>query len=128
LYGIIKEVAPVSGADNDKKLGVGEFESLYFPHKLYRDSSLSFYKYLGNRNILLDNEFSWNPLQWYSSYNQMKERLKTHGLKGNMAGEGLRLGGILVISPARGIVYTYLEKTGSPIPENEIMEAVKLAF
>jgi hypothetical protein len=128
LYGIIKEVAPVKGALTDEELGVGEFQSKYFPHDLYRDADQQFYNLLGSRNLFTDNSIpSWNPFSIYSSYQNLKARLRSKSLKGNMAGEGIRLGGIIIAAPGRDIVYTYLEKTGQEIPENEIVEACKSA-
>ena len=51
----------------------------------------------------------------------------TRQLEGNFRGEGLVLGGILVISPKNGVVYTYFEETGKEIPRQEIIDAVKAA-
>ena len=49
------------------------------------------------------------------------------GLEGNMQGEGLILGGVLVVSSAGDVVYTYLEETGSELPIADIGKANRLA-
>ena len=52
--------------------------------------------------------------------------MKAKGIDGNMKGDGLVQGGIIVIgpSPACDIVYTYREETGIPIPIDEIDAAI----
>ena len=50
--GLIKEVAPTKQAETDETLGVGEFESKYFPGgALYLDEPKVFYEFLGNRKL-----------------------------------------------------------------------------
>ncbi len=104
MVGIIKEVAPVKGALTDQELGVDEFNQRYFPYQLYRNPGLEFYEALGKRS-LLRQVFTTNPFKLYSNYQEMKQRLKGRGLKGNLVGEGLTLGGVLVITPTDGIIY-----------------------
>jgi len=41
-----------------------------------------------------------------------------------MVGEGLILGGVLVVDRTGAVTYSYPEKTGSPAPVEEIEEAL----
>merc|ERR1712194_862527 len=81
LFGIVKEVA----VDDE---GLLEFHDDFFPHPLYKDSSLQFYEAMGKRKITTLR--SWNPLRLYRSFKAMQARLKSKStLTGNMVGEGL---------------------------------------
>jgi hypothetical protein len=123
LVGIIKEVAPCSTAKTDEELGVSEFENNYFPYPLYLNEDYGMYKYLGNRKIT-GLAFSWNPFKLYSGFKEIGERIKAKKLEGNYKGEGLTLGGILVVKKGE-VVYKYAEETGSEIPTEEIARAVR---
>jgi len=118
VFGIIKEVSP----DEEDSFGVKEFHDNYFPYDLYQDESLAFYNYLGKRSLW--SLFSWNPFSWGSVFS-MSGRTDERGITGNLKGEGIVLGGILVISKTKGVVYKYLEMTGSLLPVDEIEKAVK---
>mmetsp|Transcript_63093 Transcript_63093/g.150397 ORF Transcript_63093/g.150397 Transcript_63093/m.150397 type:complete len:146 (-) Transcript_63093:99-536(-) len=111
LVGIIKEVAPTKTADTDEKLGVAEFQKKYFSDPLYLDEENNFYKALGSRKLSLP---SWNPFKLWSGWKKLTARLKSKPeIEGNMVGEGLVQGGVLVIGPgSMGVVHTYLEETG----------------
>jgi hypothetical protein len=124
MIGIIKEVAPSSGIETDEELGVNEFQTKYFSFPLYRNQTLEFYNALGNRS-LLSQLFTTNPCKLYSNYQSLKNRLKGRDLKGNYAGEGIKLGGVFVISPRDGIIYEYQEITGNPMPVDEIERAIQ---
>lgn len=128
LIGLVKEIAPCATAKNDEELGVAEFQSKYFAgYPLYLDEERAFYNALGNRKITSDLEGSWNPLTVWQGFKSIGERIKAKNLEGNFRGEGLTLGGILVISPKDGVVYKYEEQTGKEIPRQEIIDAVKRA-
>eukprot|EP00928_Gymnodinium_smaydae_P036913 TRINITY_DN25719_c0_g2_i1.p2 TRINITY_DN25719_c0_g2~~TRINITY_DN25719_c0_g2_i1.p2 ORF type:complete len:151 (-),score=41.61 TRINITY_DN25719_c0_g2_i1:559-1011(-) len=117
LLGIVKEVAPTAKVKLDKDLGVGEFQSKHFGgNPLYLDADMQFYKAMGNRKFMKDTVSSCNPCKWYRFTRDMSARLKAKGdsIKGNMAGEGLVLGGVLVVGPGEtGVIHQYLEQTGS---------------
>lgn len=99
LVGIIKEVAPSGKVMTDEKLGVGEFQNKYFGgNTLYLDEELKFYKALGGRKISLP---SWNPCALWTMYKLLSGRMAQKQISGNFAGEGLTLGGVLVIGPGR---------------------------
>jgi hypothetical protein len=122
MVGIIKEVAPVKTAATDKELGVSDFNTGYFPYPLYRDINLSFYDALGKRSIL--GVIPWNPFKLYEAIQITKARTKEKGIKGNMNGEGLVSGGVLVVSRDEGVVYVYKEIIGQPVPVEDIKAAV----
>jgi hypothetical protein len=123
LFGVIKEVAPCPGAASDKVLGLGEFQSRYYPFPLFLDSDKRFYSALGNRSLL--STISWNPFTWISLLSKLSSRLESKGISGNYAGEGLLLGGVVIVCPRKGVVYTYQEKTGSEMPLDEIIEVLQ---
>ena len=128
LMGIIKEVAPVPGAETDDLLGVEEFHTKYFRnHPLYVDQSKTFFEFLGNKSLLRQSFHSWNPFTLYADFVNMNQRLKSKKVEGNLKGEGLLKGGILVVSPKKGIIYKYEEMTGSEMPYNDIFAAVREA-
>lgn len=124
LVGLVKEIAPCATAKDDAELGVGEFQSKYFQgYPLYLDEAKAFYTALGNRKITSDLKGSWNPLEVYQGLKSIGERIKAKNLEGNFRGEGLILGGILVIKRKGGVVYEYLEDTGKEIPRDAIIAA-----
>ena len=43
----------------------------------------------------------------------------------NLKGEGTKLGGVLVVSKTKGVVYRYLEMTGELLPVDDIQRAVQ---
>lgn len=112
LVGIIKEVAPTGKVKTDSELGVGDFQRDFFPDvPVYLDEEKVFYTALGNRKIGLP---TWNPFKLWSGYQKLAARLKGKDIEGNMVGEGITLGGVLVIGAGQGgIVHEYLEKTGT---------------
>lgn len=126
LIGLVKEVAPCSTAKTDEELGVAEFQSDYFPYPLYLDSTKGFYSALGDRKITKDLKGSWNPFEVWKGLKSIGTRIKEKGLEGNMRGEGLVLGGIVVVDTAKSAVkFTYCEETGKEIPKDAIAAAVR---
>ena len=139
LFAVIKEVAPVSGAATDAELGVGEFQSKYFPHPVYLDKDLKFYEHLGKKSLLTQlspwNIYSWNPVRLYSDFVALGQRMKDKGLEGNLKGEGFVQGGVLVLAPAAAkgelgsglVAYQHNEQTGADLPYADIKAAVDKA-
>ena len=122
--GLVKEVAPCATAKNDEELGVSEFQSKYFNgFPLYLDETKAVYSALGDRKIT-SLKGSWNPFVVWQGLKSIGERIKAKSLDGNMRGEGLVLGGILVVKNKQ-VVYTYYEETGKEIPKADIIAAVK---
>mmetsp|Transcript_33849 Transcript_33849/g.74286 ORF Transcript_33849/g.74286 Transcript_33849/m.74286 type:complete len:91 (+) Transcript_33849:386-658(+) len=84
---------------------------------------MKLYEMLGSRKLSLLSVL-WNPISSYRSYKAINERIKAKKLDGNLKGEGLVKGAVLVVSPGGEIVYTYLEETGQELPVAEIEAAV----
>eukprot|EP01039_Chlorochromonas_danica_P005645 gene5645-6227_t len=122
VVGVIKEVAPIKGAETDEKLGVGEFQSKYFQgFPLFLDQEKKFYSFLGDKSLLSQPWRSWNPFTLYSDFQSMNNRLKSKGVEGNLRGEGLLKGGLLVVHPTEGVVYRHEEMTGFCMPYDEVI-------
>lgn len=119
LVGIVKELAPTKQAVDDEKLGVAAFETEYFKGgKLYLDEDKAFYQHLGNRKLISAGGFFralWRPLTTYRGLKDVSKRLEAKGIEGNMVGEGLLLGGVLVVAPDGSIVFEHKEVTGTPV-------------
>mmetsp|Transcript_35895 Transcript_35895/g.78611 ORF Transcript_35895/g.78611 Transcript_35895/m.78611 type:complete len:148 (+) Transcript_35895:402-845(+) len=111
LYGVVKEVAPTSQAKTDAKLGVAEFEEKYFGgNQLYLDEKKVFYDSLGGKWLSLP---SWNPFSLWEGYKKLNKRIKSTGIEGNLVGEGLVKGGVLVFGAGdKGILHQHEESTG----------------
>lgn len=114
LFGLVKE----TGVD-DK--GLVDFQTKYFPHPLYRDEEKAFYDALGRRKVSIS---TWNPLKMFRGMKKMNKRLKAKNLEGNMKGEGLVQGGIIIFGKDGKAKYCYEEETGSEVPVNDILAAV----
>ena len=115
LFGIIKETA-VDDA------GLEEFHLQYFPFPLYMDEELKFYEAFGKNSIF--GSFSWNPIRIYRSMKDIGKRLAEKKIVGNMKGEGLKTGGILIFGADGEPKYMYKEETGVPIDEDIFLQAV----
>lgn len=126
LFGIIKEVAPVSGAETDEILGVEVFQTKYFlDNPIYIDIEKEFYSALGGKSLLAQPLTTWNPFQLYSDFKAMSARLKNKKVDGNLKGEGLLKGGLIIVTAKDGVIYEHKEVTGSCMPYDEIEEIVK---
>lgn len=124
VIGIIKEVVKQDDESvNKDEYGLRVFQSTYFNYPLYVDEGMIFYNAMGNRKLY--GLFSWNPFTWWSSIKSMHDRAVNKGIEGIMPGEGIVLGGVLVVSKTKGLIYQYNEQTGMPIPADEIVEAIK---
>lgn len=117
LFGVVKE----TGVDDE---GLAIFGSEYFPHPLYRDEGLTFYEAMGSRNLGLNSLNSWNPFEIYRGYKDMSNRLEKKGIEGNMVGEGIIQGGLIIFGKDGVARYAYEEKTGHEIPVEDVMSAL----
>ena len=118
MFGIVKEVA-VDDA------GLLDFHDTYFPYPLYMDPSQQFYQALGGRKITTLR--TWNPLRLYRGFQDMKARIANKkGLEGNMIGEGLVQGGVIVLDKHGDVRAVYQEMTGRELPVNDILEALSV--
>jgi AhpC/TSA antioxidant enzyme len=117
LFGIVKEIA----VDDE---GLLDFHDQFFNYPLYMDSSTQFYKALGGRKITTLS--TWNPLRIYRGFKAMADRLKAKpDLQGNLKGEGLVQGGIIVFDPKGDARAVYQEATGGEIPSEDIITSLK---
>jgi len=117
LFGVVKE----TGVD-DK--GLTEFKSKYYNQQLYRDENLTFYDSLGNRKLGV-RSLSLNPLKLYKGFKSMKKRMKDKQINGNMVGEGLMKGGVIIFGKDGKAKYAYKEITGQELPTNDILDAIQ---
>jgi len=115
LFGIVKEV----GVDDE---GLAEFQSNFFPHPLYRDELKTFYTALGARKLAAK---SWNPYKIFRGLRNVYKRLKEKKISGNLTGEGLIQGGIIIFDKNGKARYAYREETGFEVPINDIIAAVR---
>ena len=97
------------------------------------DEERIFYQELGDRKLDFKlGRALTNPLGTWRDIRALGKRLKAKGpeggIQGNLVGEGLTLGGILVVGPENEVIYQYKEETGQEIPIEEIAAALaKLA-
>jgi len=117
IFGLVKEV----GVDDE---GLAEFESNFFPYPLYRDESKTFYNALGLRKMTVKPK-SWNPFKIYRGFKEMLKRLSDKNISGNLVGEGLIQGGIIIFDRNGKARYAYREETGFEVPINDIIAAVR---
>lgn len=121
LFGIVKE----TGVDD---AGLTEFYKDYYPFPLYRDENLDFYRSFGESKKITD-EMSWtmllNPFKIYSSVKNLGNRMKSKGIEGNMIGEGLKTGGIIIFDTNGQPKYCYPEITGSELVVDDLLAAVQ---
>ena len=115
IFGVVKE----TGVDDE---GLSDFYSQSFTYPLYRDERLVFYNdFFNGRKLRLS---SFNPFKLYKGYKKMTARLNEKGLEGNLKGEGIVQGGIIIFNKKGDAMYAYEEETGSPLPIDDIMTAV----
>lgn len=114
LWGIVKE--------NVDAMGMFEFKSLYFPFPLYRDVERALYSAMGNRKIQLT---TWNPWRLWRGMKSLGKRLESKNIQGNLKGEGLIQGGILVFDNSGSLRFAYEESIGEELVMEDILTAVK---
>jgi len=115
IFGIIKE----TGVDDE---GLIEFHQKYFTYPLFRDQSYSFYSALGDRKVGLS--IFWNPLSIVSMICDAYQRIREKNIGGNMKGEGLVQGGIIIFGRDGEPKCMYEEETGKDLPMADICSAL----
>lgn len=100
--------------------GLEMLYSDYFKYPLYLDQERVFYSALGNRKMSFTALFT---LLGKFSFGSLGKRMK--GIPGNLKGEGLVKGGVVVFDSAGKPVYQYQEVTGDPLPMDDILSSVK---
>jgi len=120
MFGVVKE----TGVDDE---GLRVFQKDHFPYPLYRDENLDFYRAFGDGKIT--DHLSWwtilNPYKIYKGMKQMSKRMKSKNLEGNLVGEGLKTGGIIVFGSDGEPKYAYPEITGSALDTDDIVAALQ---
>lgn len=113
LFGIVKE----TGVDDS---GLAEFYSKYYPYDLYRDDDLIFYNnFFGQRKLGLSS-LSLNPIKMYRGIRALSTRMKAKSIDGNLIGEGLVKGGVILFDKKGKAKYAYQEETGTELPVDDI--------
>ena len=78
---------------------------------------------MGSRKIGLK---SWNPFKLFRGFRELSKRLKRKKISGNMKGDGIVQGGIIIFNNKGQARYAYREETGSEVPIDDIIAAVKM--
>ena len=115
VFGIIKE----TGVDDE---GLLEFYNDYFSYPLYLDQTKQFYKALGSRQLSLP---TFNPIKLWKGFSDLAKRMEEKNLTGNMKGEGLVQGGVIIFDKIGQPRAVYLEETGKQMPVDDIVQAMK---
>jgi hypothetical protein len=109
--------------EDDDTLGIGEFADKYWEgNPLYQDKDRAFFTFLGNKKLSIPLKSLLNPIRAYRELKALGARMKERGLEGNLKGEGLVKGGVLVVGPDDTVLYTHFEETGSGIPKEALAE------
>ena len=115
LWGTVKEI----GVDDE---GLLEFYNDYYTVPLYRDVDRALYAAFGSRKIALT---TWNPVQLWRGYRELGRRVAEKKISGNLKGEGLIQGGILIFDATGTLRYAYEEEIGTPLDLDDIRAAVR---
>ena len=85
---------------------------------MYLDENKEFYEYFGNRKITdgISPLTLLRPWKIYRDLKAMGKRMKAKNIEGNMVGEGIVQGGLLVVSKDSKVCFRYDEVTGSEVP------------
>lgn len=120
IFGVVKE----TGVDD---AGLRVFQKDHFSYPLYRDENLDFYRAFGDGKIT--DHLSWwsvlNPYKIYKGMKAMKKRMKSKNLEGNLVGEGLKTGGVIVFGSDGEPRYAYPEITGSALETDDLLAAIR---
>lgn len=125
VYAVIKELEAPPPVDDDKMLGIKEFADGYFGcGTLFHDAEKTFVAALGNKPIVSMRDLgkaALNPLKAYRSVKNMGANLQRNGEMptGNLKGDGLTKGGVMVVSSLGQVLHTFYEDPGQGIPEAE---------
>jgi AhpC/TSA antioxidant enzyme len=107
--------------------GLTEFYQNYFTFPLYRDENLHFYHALGDGKIT-DNMSWWSLFKPWKLVREMKamnKRLAKKKISGNLKGEGVKTGGIIIFGADGTAKYAYREVTGYELDMDDIYAAIQ---
>jgi len=130
VLAIVKEPEAEPPVEPDKLLGLEEFASRYFCGPMYLSEEREIYAALGSKPIFTLGGLGkalLNPFKFRSQLNEMSERLSQKGVEGNMQGDGLTKGGVLVIAPDSGIRHVFYEDPGNGMPQAELNAIIAAA-
>ena len=113
--------------EGDTTLGIEAFEKQYFCGPMYHDQDMAFYKHLGRKKIGVPLGKLLRPWAAVADIRAMSKKIKEGKVEGNLKGEGIVKGGILIISRDNKVVYAYHEQTGAGIPEGVVEEIAEAA-
>jgi len=122
VYAVVKEEEFPPPIEEDKMKGTKEFQDKYFCGPMYLDMEKSFYKYFGNKNILSSLGLL-NPF----AYGAVGDALKSAGIEGNLVGDGITKGGVLVIDPDGTVLYKFDEDPPNGVPAAPLSKIVEAA-
>jgi hypothetical protein len=114
LMGVVKE----TGVDD---VGLLEFYQKFFMFPIYQDSERKLYESFGNRKIALR---TWNPIKIVKGYFELKGRIGEKQIQGNLVGEGMVQGGVMVFNKEGILHYAQQEEIGNELD----MEAIRAAI
>ena len=123
-------MAPTPMAKDDLELGVGEFVSTYFKGgEVFLDSEQDFYKALGSRAIKINTK---NPIRIAKDIFSIQKRMKAKGISGNLRGDAVLLGGVMVVNKGGPVSWISYEdgdsmSFGKPFNEDELVAALSAA-
>lgn len=80
-----------------------------------------FYQALGSRKLTVS---TWNPFKIFRRIRNIYKRLGSKNISGNLKGEGLVQGGIVIFDKL-GARYAYREETGMEVPTDDIIAVVR---
>lgn len=117
MFGVVKEI----GVDDE---GLTTFYKDHFTYPLYKDDGLVFYNdFFGKRSIF--SFTTYNPFKLYGGYKEMTKRLSDKKLEGNLVGEGIVQGGIIIFDKHGKARYAYEEETGKELDMEDIVASLK---
>jgi len=104
---------------------IAEFKGEFWPGgELYLDSAKAFYGACGGGEVRRGALSSF-----FNPFSRIWKNVKaSEGVKGNLVGDGLLLGGLLVVRKGGEVEYAFQEKTfGDYAPPEEVLEAARAA-
>jgi len=112
MFGLMKE----TGVD-DK--GLYDFKTRYFNFPLFKDPDMTFYDLIGGRKM-----GALGLMKLGYNFRKMNNRHKEKNISGNLTGEGLIQGGVIIFGKDGKQKYIYQEETGNEMPINDLLAAV----
>ena len=117
IFGVVKETVD--------ECGLLEFSSTYFrSYPLFVDKSYCFYQALGDRKVGFGSLL--NPIALVGILCDAVTRLSKKSISGNVMGEGIVQGGLIVFGPDRQPVAMYPEETGQDLRIADLAAALQV--